>query len=597
MAKNKLLIQYRIQRKILEGAIIKHPKHFNQTTLKEFDENVKELYNFVIENKLENSVYFTIEEDPKKLYKYKTLNESKELILEATGRGLEEQTTAIDGLLQFLTNEMQSFSQGKNLKNINGGLNRALQECRAIKQSIGDVEGSKFMGLGQRSFSRLGAGSTVDRGTSIAPDARTRMSESRTLRSMLLEADPVMSGIGSIQDVIKGALQTDPNGTAILPQNAIQQIAKQFNISPSDVADATHALGANVPKKMGSLAGFKNWLGSGPNPAPAPGAPPSIPSPGPVTAPPADGGGGLFGAMTSPTGLAVGTAVAAGAALKSVHSLAARALRIQNLNNFCMAFDKFVDNGSNYAQENFMDSKGALKEGIENLLEFILEAEPAVAPVGKPGEVGKPDETTSGPSKTAEIPPANMKAIMFEGVNLEHFSKISSRAAGAGGFFKRLVASGASKEIPGINPDSAARELSLLVGKEMFGGKEMFAKVFFGAVKANPPVAAVSAAIKDSAAELTAAEAQAKAQQGAAGAAGAVPQNQQGYTLSHNGKNMTTQQTMNRMAGAQAGRRPAMDAGELPAPDKEPMELMRENKFRKTIRKIILQELSKKSKK
>lgn len=79
------------------------------------------------------------------------------------------------------------------------------------------------------------------------------------LHSLLNEAmDP--STAKAISSAIRTAWRTDPSGRAMLPTRAIRTIARQFGLTPDTVADATHALGGNVPSRLGTPGGMNNWI-------------------------------------------------------------------------------------------------------------------------------------------------------------------------------------------------------------------------------------------------------------------------------------------------------------------------------------------------
>lgn len=79
------------------------------------------------------------------------------------------------------------------------------------------------------------------------------------LYGLLNEAmDP--STAKAIASAIQAAWRTDPSGRAMLPTRAIRTIARQFGMTPDTVADATHALGGNVPSRLGTPGGMNNWV-------------------------------------------------------------------------------------------------------------------------------------------------------------------------------------------------------------------------------------------------------------------------------------------------------------------------------------------------
>lgn len=64
----------------------------------------------------------------------------------------------------------------------------------------------------------------------------------------------------AVADAIRAAWRVDPSGRAMLPTRAIRTIARQFGMTPDTVADATHALGANVPSRLGTPGGMNAWI-------------------------------------------------------------------------------------------------------------------------------------------------------------------------------------------------------------------------------------------------------------------------------------------------------------------------------------------------
>lgn len=72
-------------------------------------------------------------------------------------------------------------------------------------------------------------------------------------------SEVVQGNILGIASAIRDAWTVGSGGSATLPMSAIRTIGRTYGLSPTEVANAVHALGGNVPRTMGDPAGMARW--------------------------------------------------------------------------------------------------------------------------------------------------------------------------------------------------------------------------------------------------------------------------------------------------------------------------------------------------
>ena len=286
-------------RNLLETAIKKYPTALKPSDLVEFDqvilESKKELRRQGILEEWKPTICFKRPEDY--LYAnaeeiflesylgpnyYNILTEALNLddtTLSGIKGGLRAQITTLQNIRKWydsLTPEKQerveaeAQSRTKSRMDFKDELNDIEDEINGVygkldKQKHGIISrgAKKAFGWVQRGLSRaFGGGDITD--TSVQENIMfEELFGQKNPEDLITEelSNTLISSAPAILTAIRMALRPAGTGgtSTLLPANAITSISKQFNISPDDVANATHSIGANVPKSMGTEAGMNAW--------------------------------------------------------------------------------------------------------------------------------------------------------------------------------------------------------------------------------------------------------------------------------------------------------------------------------------------------